>query len=68
MLKVDNIGLPNLLLGVRKFPELIQRNCNPISINAASKEIEDMRSVSAQLRELLIGKTEEEYINAILKL
>ena len=68
MLKVDNIGLPNLLLGVRKFPELIQRNCNPISINAASKEIEDMQSVSAQLRELLIGETEEEYINAILKL
>ena len=37
-------------------------------INAASKEIQDMQSVSAQLRELLIGKTEEEYINAILKL
>ena len=68
MLKVDNIGLPNLLLGARKFPELIQRNCNPISINAASKEIEDMQSVSAQLRELLIGETEEAYINAILKL
>ena len=68
MLKVDNIGLPNLLLGARKFPELIQRNCNPITINAASKEIQDMQSISAQLRELLIGKTEEEYINAILKL
>ena len=55
MLKVDNVGLPNLLLGRRKFPELIQRNCNPISINVASKAIEDMRSVSAQLRKLLIG-------------
>ncbi len=68
MLKVDNVGLPNLLLGRRKFPELIQRNCNPISINVASKAIEDMRSVSAQLRKLLIGKTEEDCINAILKL
>ena len=68
MLKVDDVGLPNLLLDSRKFPELIQKNCNPKSILNASKNTNNMQPVSAQLRELLAGTKEEDYIKKILEL
>ena len=68
MLKVDDVGLPNLLLGSRKFPELIQKNCNAKSILNASKNINNMQSMSGQLRELLVGTKEEDYIKQILEL
>ena len=68
MLKVDDVGLPNLLLGSRKFPELIQKNCNAKSILSASKNINDMQSMSGQLRELLVGTKEEDYIKQVLEL
>ena len=70
MLKIDDVGLPNLLLGSRKFPELIQKKCNPKEILMAieSNDFHHLNSLSEQLRTLLIGSEETEHINAILKL
>jgi lipid A disaccharide synthetase len=55
-------------LGSRIFPELIQKNCNAKSILSASKNINNMQSISGQLRELLVGNKEEDYIKQILEL
>ena len=59
MLKIDNVGLPNLLMGSRVFPELIQGDCN---VQNLMKEAEKMQKAFSQnsytsiLRELLLGK------------
>ena len=70
MLKIDDVGLPNLLLGSRKFPELIQKKCTPQEILKAieSNDFHHLNSLSEQLRTLLIGSEEIEHTNAILKL
>jgi lipid A disaccharide synthetase len=70
MLKIDDVGLPNLLLGSRKFPELIQKKCTPQEILKAveSTDFHDLNSLSEQLRTLLIGSEETEHTNSILKL
>ena len=70
MLKIDDVGLPNLLLGSRKFPELIQKKCTPQEILKAieSNDFHHLNSLSEQLRTLLIGSEETEHTNAILKL
>ena len=70
MLKIDDVGLPNLLLGSRKFPELIQKECTPKQILKAVESIDYnyLNSLSEDLRTLLIGSEETEYTNAILKL
>ena len=70
MLKIDDVGLPNLLLGSRKFPELIQKKCNPKTIFNALESInsEHLNSLSDELRSLLVGSDEIEYIKAILEL
>ena len=70
MLKIDDVGLPNLLLGSRKFPELIQTECTPQHILKALESVDDnhLSSLSKNLRSLLVGSEETEYINAILKL
>ena len=70
MLKIDDVGLPNLLLGSRKFPELIQKKCNPKTILNALESINSkhLNSLSDELRSLLVGSDEIEYIKAILEL
>ena len=70
MLKIDDVGLPNLLLGSRKFPELIQKECTPQEIlkTVESTDFHHLNSLSEQLRTLLIGSEETEHTNAILKL
>ena len=70
MLKIADVGLPNLLLGSRKFPELIQKECTPKQILKAAESIDYnyLNSLSEDLRTLLIGSEETEYTNAILKL
>jgi len=70
MLKIDDVGLPNLLLGSRKFPELIQTECTSQHILKALESVDDnhLNSLSKNLRSLLVGSEETEYINAILKL
>ena len=70
MLKIDDVGLPNLLLGSRKFPELIQKKCTPQEILKAIEynDFHHLNSLSEQLRTLLIGSEETEHTNAILKL
>jgi lipid A disaccharide synthetase len=70
MLKIDDVGLPNLLLGSRKFPELIQKECTPKEILKAfeSTDFHHLNSLSEHLRTLLIGSEETEHTNAILKL
>ena len=70
MLKIDDVGLPNLLLGSRKFPELIQKECTPQEIlkTIESTDFHYLNSLSEQLRTLLIGSEETEHTNAILKL
>ena len=70
MLKIADVGLPNLLLGSRKFPELIQKECTPKQILKAVESIDYnyLNSLSEDLRTLLIGSEETEYTNAILKL
>ena len=57
MLKIDDVGLPNLLLGSRKFPELIQKKCTPQEILKAIEynDFHHLNSLSEQLRTLLIG-------------
>ena len=71
MLKIDDVGLPNLLLGKRKFPELIQRSCNAKSILDAAESIKnnnDAENISITLRNLLIGLSPEESAQKILSL
>ena len=71
MLKTDDVGLPNLLLGSRHFPELIQKKCTAQTILDASKSINtniNIELISKELRNLLIGVSEEECTKAILQL
>ena len=59
MLKVDNIGLPNLLLGKRYFSELLQNECTKENIYNASRDIfllkEDSKNIANILKAKLQG-------------
>ena len=59
MLKVDNIGLPNLLLQKRHFSELLQNECTKESIYNASRDIlllkEDSENIANTLKAKLQG-------------
>ena len=59
MLKVDNIGLPNLLLQKRYFSELLQNECTKESIYNASRDIlllkEDSENIANTLKAKLQG-------------
>ena len=71
MLKIEDVGLPNLLLGRREFPELIQNSCNPLSILEAAELMnknQHLDSISNKLRDLLVGLSPEESAHKILSL
>ncbi len=71
MLKIDDVGLPNLLLGKREFPELIQKSCNPQSILEAAELMnknQHLDRISNRLRDLLVGLSPEESALEILSL
>ena len=60
MLKVDNIGLPNLLLDNRYFVELLQNDFNKKNIKNAIKETlllkENSETIAESLKEMLKGR------------
>ncbi len=60
MLKVQNIGLPNLLLEDAVFPELVQNQCNQKNLLQAVKEINQitpkMKQIQNELKEKLSGE------------
>ena len=59
MLKVQNIGLPNLLLEDAVFPELVQNECNQKNLLQAVKKINHiipkMNQIQNELKEKLSG-------------
>ena len=60
MLKVDNIGLPNLLLDNRYFVELLQNDFNKKNIKNAIKETlllkQNSENIAESLKEMLKGR------------
>jgi lipid-A-disaccharide synthase len=71
MLKIDNVGLPNLLLESRIFPELIQSDCNKQNL---MKEAEKMQQgfcfddYALKLQNLLLGEGFQETAKTIRRL
>ena len=59
MLKVQSIGLPNLLLEDAVFPELVQNECNQKNLLQAVKKINHiapkMNQIQNELKEKLSG-------------
>tara|TARA_B100001109_G_scaffold30687_1_gene24145 strand:- start:10293 stop:11414 length:1122 start_codon:yes stop_codon:yes gene_type:complete len=59
MLRVDNIGLPNLLLGKKYFNELLQDNCTQETIHKSFNEtlslVKDSNNIAETLRKALKG-------------
>ena len=59
MLRVDNIGLPNILLGDRYFVELLQNNFTKENISKALKDTlllkEDSQNIAKSLKDMLKG-------------
>ena len=53
MLKVQSVGLPNLLLRKQIFPELIQKECNAENINKAIIELDKTISKSSEIQDEL---------------
>ena len=53
MLKVQSVGLPNLLLRKQIFPELIQKECNFENINKAINELDKIISKSSEIQDEL---------------
>ena len=72
MLKIRNIGLPNILLDTDYFTELIQKDCNITNILEASEKIQDMRLNNAvieeKLKNILTGDGFESVANKISQL
>ena len=50
MLNVQNVGLPNLLLNKKIFPELIQRDCNFENIATAAEKIGGIMSNNFEIQ------------------
>ena len=68
MLKVKHVGLPNLLLDSRIYPELIQKDCSADSIFNEAETMQNARSNHNQeiyLRDLLSGIGYEEAAHKI---
>ena len=59
MLKVQNIGLPNLLLEDSVFPELVQNECNQKNLLLAADKIfkitPQMNKIQSEIKEKLCG-------------
>lgn len=57
LVQVPSIGLPNLILGKRVFPERIQGDCSPVALHRALVEVlqhgEEIRAELARLQECL---------------
>ena len=72
MLKIRNVGLPNILLGSNYFTELIQKDCHEVNILNATTTIQNMMldntSISDKLRSVLTGDGFESVANKILEL
>ena len=72
MLKIRNVGLPNILLGSNYFTELIQKDCHEVNILNATTTIQNMMldniSISDKLRSILTGDGFESVANKILEL
>jgi|TARA_B100001057_G_C22281334_1_gene730897 lipid A disaccharide synthetase len=72
MLKMKDVGLPNLLLGDRKYSELIQSDCNVANIIQAAEEIQENTLENSKyaelLRNTLIGKGNSEAAKVITTL
>ena len=69
MLKVDHIGLPNLLFNKRLFPELLQKDCSAKKILSAANSL-SVRDDSLQMSliRLLKGKGFDKTSREILSL
>ena len=69
MLKIDDVGLPNLLLGKRYYLELIQKECNAKNILDAVTETEDKIQFSSEqarlIRLMIKGRGYSEAVRAI---
>jgi len=53
LVRVDHIGMPNIILGRRVFPELIQRAVTPTNLVAAVRDVSARREeLSAALRQI----------------
>ena len=69
MLKIKNVGLPNLLFGERIYKELIQNDCNVDNIIQAVEEtknsIPETIKNSELLRNMLKGKGNSEAVKTI---
>ena len=69
MLKIKDVGLPNLLLGERIYKELIQNDCNVDNIIQAVEEtknsIPETIKNSELLRNMLKGKGNSEAVKTI---
>jgi lipid-A-disaccharide synthase len=53
LIKVPSILLPNLILGERAIPELLQRDCTPAALGGALAElVQDGPKRAAQLKAL----------------
>ena len=72
MLKMKDVGLPNLLLGDRKYSELIQSDCNVANIIQAAEAIQkntlENSKYAELLRNTLIGKGNSEAAKVITTL
>ncbi|MAR95255.1 MAG: lipid-A-disaccharide synthase [Gammaproteobacteria bacterium] len=53
MMKIKNIGLPNILLNKNYYPELVQRDCKLSNIKSALKRIPKLIAESEKNAELL---------------
>ena len=69
MLKIDDVGLPNLLPGKRYYMELIQNECNVKNIFDAVRKTEELIPYSSEnaslIRDIIKGNGYSEAIKAI---
>ena len=71
MLKIDNVGLPNLLLGSRIFPELIQSDCNKQNLMKEAEKMQQsfcLDDYALKLQNLLLGEGFQETAKTIRRL
>ena len=69
MLKIDDVGLPNLLLGKRYYMELIQNECNVKNILDAVRKTEELIPYSSEnaylIKDIIKGNGYSEAIKVI---
>jgi len=74
LVRVDHIGLPNLVLGRREFPELVQESATPDAIAAACRgvlaarvrRIDACLAVRAALAPATVGRSATERVASLL--